>query len=118
MSVHDFMRDYRKQTVSCNRWERIWQERVAFELRPHYTWVTLGKIRALTPGRGDGSAGLDWLCALADKHRVRLEGIVEPFGDNPPMTEWQLDRFYERHGFTIVDAWPNSYIERKALTVN
>jgi hypothetical protein len=109
------MHEYKEATKPRDRWERIWEARVGFELRPHYTWVSLGKIRALYPGRGDGSAGLDWLCGLADRHRVRLWGIVEPFGANAPMTAWQLERFYERHGFKVE---LGSYIERKPLTVN
>lgn len=78
-------------------------------------YVLLSRIQSLHPGKGYGSAALDWLCALADKHQVRLCGIIEPFVPNPPLDTRQLADWYKRHGFTIGKGF---YIERIPLTMS
>lgn len=116
MSVRSFMLEYVNSTKKPG-WHsdsRVWQEKVAFCLEAHWKWVGFRKIRSLNPGRGEGSQGLDWLCALADRHQVRLQGIIEPFGFGPRLNEAQLEAWYLRHGFEVTNGY---YIERKPLMV-
>ena len=96
---------------------RCWRGRVIFRLCPHYGWVSLARIGAIEKGQGHGSAALDWLCALADRHEVRLAGVAEPFGHRvgtkPAMTTKELVAWYRRHGFTVTKGF---YIDREPLS--
>jgi hypothetical protein len=77
MSVRSFMQEFRQSTEQYfYETEWCWRWQVIFTLRPHSRFVTLARIRAIEKGHGHGSAGLDWLCALADRHGVRLSGIA------------------------------------------
>lgn len=113
MGVHSFMEEYRERTTldALNRRQRVWRRSVRFELRPHHSWVTLGRIEAIRPGHGYGSEALDWLCALADRHQVRLQGIIEPFGPIANLTTGHLRDWYERRGFEVTNEY---YIDREA----
>ena len=108
MSVRGFMDEFRAGTTRYSG-PHIWNERVSIIIAPHRTWVTLCRIQALDAGHGDGSAAMKWLCALADKHRVRMSGVAEPFGSRflelPALIVW-----YNKFGFTVTNDY---YIDRE-----
>ena len=103
MSVKTFIREFQKSTEPnpLNNRESIWEETVCFELRPFSGNIRLSNIRALTPGNGDGTEALRWLCALADKHGVTITGTVEPTW-SAPLNKTALKAWYCRHGFKVV----------------
>lgn len=105
------MQEYRQNTVEgVLDIERIWENRVALRMRGRcLPWVTLERIEALEPGRGDGTAALVWLCALSDKHQVRLSGIAEPFGQ-AVMNRKQLLAWYRKFDFKVTNGY---YIDRE-----
>src|ERR1043166_4034132 len=86
--------------VALRTWPK-WNEKAAFEVM--YTAggdVYLGLIMAADPGKGHGAAAIRWLCALADKHGVRLAGKVDRQGTRG-LSQSQLRAWYKRHGFTV-----------------
>jgi hypothetical protein len=62
--------------------------------------VQLHRLWTTEPGKGHGSSILRELCALADRHGVRIQIKATPFGRKPyPMDRAQLHAWYLRHGF-------------------
>ena len=110
MSVRAFMEEYRAGTESITH-SRFWSKCVNISIAPHRTWVTLCRIEALNAGCGDGSRALNWLCQLADKHRVRISGIADPFGSRFLELDKLLD-WYVRHGFEVL-VTDSYYIDRE-----
>ena len=111
MGVHGFMDEYRQGTApAAFPKTRVWRSAVAFDLKPHRRSVELGRIRALR--RGHASSALDWLCDLADRHEVRVQGFIEPFAEKW-LTHEQLVRWYRRHGFEVTRSEGYDYIEHQ-----
>jgi len=106
MSSATFKDEYQAGTYQnpVQRHERVWRNQVAFDMffsnARHV--VRIQCIRSFHRGEGWGSAGLRWLCALADKNDVVLTGVVEPCGDTRPrLTVRQLCKWYRAHGFRV-----------------
>jgi hypothetical protein len=82
--------------------ERVFFHVAAFALQ---VWnvdeILIARIRSLEKGKGYGSMALDWLCALADKHSIRLSGTIEPCGKEPKLNVAQLQSWYRKHGFVV-----------------
>lgn len=107
MSVQSFMREFREHTTQgAFRRTAIWRGAVWITLDPHYRSVGLGRIESTQ--RGFASAALDWLGELADRHAVKMNGVIEPFG-SARLNTVQLTRWYQRHGWTITNG---CYIDR------
>jgi hypothetical protein len=97
--------------------ERVWHSTVGIELCPRWGKVHISAIRTFpsddamgqtgTRGQGNASQALDWLCGLADKHQVTLDGFAKPFGGADPgdkktrFNKRQLMSWYKRHGFIV-----------------
>ena len=64
--------------------------------------VHIHSVRSFAPGEktGAGTAALNMLTALADKHSVTLEGIASKYGGKG-ISNTQLKAWYARHGFTV-----------------
>jgi hypothetical protein len=78
---------------------------------PHPT-VGLEWLQTLQPGKGDGSAAMKMLTALADKHRVRMDlhAGSGPGGVKTSPKKF-LRTFYAKHGFASEGRDP-SYMSR------
>ena len=64
------------------------------------TRITIHRLWTKSPGKGNGSAVLKKICALADTHNVELTLETIPIGRKPhPMTRDELATWYARHGF-------------------
>jgi hypothetical protein len=62
--------------------------------------VTVHRIWTLAPGQGHGSAMLQTICGLADRHGIHIHLKALPFGNKPyPLTRDGLLDWYRRHGF-------------------
>jgi len=62
--------------------------------------VTIHRLWTLEPGRGNGTAVLRAVCALADEHGVELTLKCLPFGRKPyPKSRERLAEWYGRSGF-------------------
>jgi hypothetical protein len=61
--------------------------------------VYFHSIMSPQPSPGLGSKAMLMITELADKHDVRLEGHVHPFGEPPPMNEDRLLMWYSKYGF-------------------
>ena len=108
MSIQSMMREFREQTEPyIFTSTRVWRGVIAFELDPHHRSVGLGRICALQ--HGHASAALDWLGSLADRHGVKMMGVIEPFGE-ARLTRKQLAAWYRRHGWEITNG---CYIDRE-----
>lgn len=79
--------------------------------------VHMEDIRSPIPQKGLGSRALKWLCDLADKHGVTLEGTAKAYrdGDGGTLKNKDLVAWYKRNGFTIGrgDAYEGWSIVRK-----
>jgi hypothetical protein len=110
MSRQSFMQEF-IHTTDLNPMsskERVWQWKVCFwigEMTGYANGVHLKAIRSLERGKSHGSAGLRWLCQLADRHGVSLCGFVQPIytRTQPRLTKRQLKSWYSRYGFIIGD---------------
>lgn len=71
---------------------------VAVEVSPLRGGVHLDEVRALCPGKGEGTKAMRFLTDLADKHGVSLTLFPMPFGNEKMYTD-DLVRFYRKHGF-------------------
>jgi GNAT superfamily N-acetyltransferase len=71
---------------------------VAVEVSPLRGGVHLDEVRALRPGKGEGTKAMRFLAELADKHGVTMTLFPMPFGDQKMDTD-DLVRFYRKHGF-------------------
>jgi hypothetical protein len=111
-SLHDFMQEWWKNTVPnpFNNREQIWGDNsVVIALWPFdKAAIRISSMRSLKRGQGKASLALDWLCDMADKHKVTLRGTVVVF-DKTGLTKRQLKAWYKRHGFTV----KGDNIERK-----
>lgn len=83
-----------------NNRENVWEDRVVFECSPWNGCVRLANIRTVTPGKGDGTLGLLWLCALADKHDVFVTGTIKPTQPKR-LSKTALKKWYARHDFAV-----------------
>lgn len=107
MNLQAFIEDFVAQTQPnpFNERERCWQWRTAIWIERMRTQpaIALKGIRTLGDLRkGNGSAGLAWLCQLADKHEVTLYGVVSPFGTRKyKLNKYELITWYRRHGFIV-----------------
>jgi hypothetical protein len=71
---------------------------VAVEVSPLRGGVHIDEVRALRPGKGEGTKAMRFLAELADKHGVTMTLFPMPFGDQKMDTD-DLVRFYRKHGF-------------------
>jgi hypothetical protein len=88
--------------------ERIYRQTVAIDLHAFDEAIRLSSIGTFERGRGYASVALDWLCSLADQHRVPIIVEAKPYNtaliDNAPLTALdatQLAAWYERRGFKV-----------------
>ena len=102
-----FREEFYKRTTThvCFIHEQVWQSSVAFRLVIPWNngQCFIQSIRTLEQyrGNGSGSRGLKFLTALADKHKIKLYCVIDPFGDKPRMTKPQLKAWYKRNGFVL-----------------
>jgi hypothetical protein len=96
-----FIAEYLAETKDnpLSRNERVWQMRAGFEVSVFNNAVRLSCVRSFERGKGDGSAALDWLCAMADRHGVPIEGSIQPVGDQPRLSSNELRRWYKKRHF-------------------
>lgn len=94
-----FMADYRQGTWAnpINPRERVLAEDAIMEVRPFDGRIHLSFIRAVEKGQGGGSKGLDFLCALADKHGVEMD--LEPEKVGQGLSNAELKKWYQSRGF-------------------
>lgn len=98
-----FMKDFwlhTTQPLVSNR-GRIFNDNVFIECRPFNGGIRINDIMTLYPRTGAGTAGLQFLIGLAEKHGVKLEGTakayhnsLEVIRDSQRLVEW-----YRKHGF-------------------
>jgi hypothetical protein len=70
------------------------------------TRVTIHRIWARAPGKGDGTNMMRTLCELADRFAVEITLKTIPIGRRPyPLDREQLGRWYERFGFLRKGKW-------------
>ena len=71
------------------------------QIIPEYqNQVLIHRLWTLEPRRGNGSAILNDLCEMADRHRIVLKLKALPLGAKPyPFSRDQLVDWYQRHGF-------------------
>jgi hypothetical protein len=105
--LDDFMKDYWEHTTQHPWTEqvRIFQNKVALEVRKFGSKIHIGDISTLAPKSGAGTEALKFLTALADKHGVTLEGIAKAYHtDKSKITSTpRLVQWYQKHGFIIGD---------------
>lgn len=101
--VDAFFQEFYAHTVEnpADRSERIWGGmKCIFHCVPEGTDIYVESIRTVFRGTGNGSAGLKWLCELADRHSITLSLLVWPYGDNQTrLNIQQLIAWYRRYGF-------------------
>ena len=93
---HPFLSFMRVWHGGGDRW-------VAFEIPTHWelhTGIHLAAIQNMNPGDGAGSAALDWLLDLADRHGLPVDGYIERLGTSG-LSHLELRRWYKRHGFHV-----------------
>lgn len=70
------------------------------------TSLTIHRIWAREPGKGDGTTMMAALCGLADQFGVQLMLKTIPIGRKPyPMDAAQLGKWYGRFGFQRRGKW-------------
>lgn len=70
------------------------------------TRITIHRIWAREPGKGDGTNMMRMLCELADQFVVELTLKTIPIGRKPyPMDGEKLGKWYERFGFIRRGKW-------------
>lgn len=97
--------------ASPDNGERIYKKIAGIELEQSNIdkSIRISSIRTFDRGKGHGSVALDWLCVLADKHKVALIGEPIPYNtrirDNRLhksfLNREQLMQWYKRHGFEV-----------------
>lgn len=102
LRAHAFMDDFTAATVQfpLARHLRIWDDRALFEVKAFDGSIRLSCVFSIERGKGDGSAALEWLKALADQHDVCIKGNIDPVGQGG-LTKRQLTGWYRRHSFLI-----------------
>lgn len=67
----------------------------------------LSDIRAISPRSGGGTAGMNMVCAIADKHSVKITLNAQAYldGEGGTMKNIQLINWYKRFGFDIDVDW-------------
>lgn len=106
-ALDNFMADYEAATAEHPfDWRsRIFNNEATFDVSPFGGVIHLGDIRALNPRNGAGTRALKFLCDLADKHGVTLQGTAKAY-DKDRMSTRQLLDWYRKFGF-VED--PDSY---------
>ena len=102
-NLQTFMADYAAGTYQnpFSHAERVWENRAAFEVFIFDGKIHFGFIRSFERGKGYGTAALNWLCALADRHQVTLHASIKPVGPKPRLNANELRAWYKRHGFIV-----------------
>jgi len=112
--LDQFMANFNSQTTPnpLNQAGRIRND-VEYEATAFDGYVYLNLIRSLDQQRGNGSQGLDWFCALADKYGVSIHlDADQPVGVDG-LSQTQLIQWYRRHGFSV--ARDGSYMVRNPM---
>jgi len=76
--------------------------------------IHLGNISSLGDKRsGHGTAALQMLMALADKHGVKLSGTAKAYSKNPEhvQSSKRLAQWYKKNGFKILGGYPEDGYE-------
>ena len=108
--VNEFMDEYDENTWAnpITPDERIHNDAAGLTIRPSGDHIWLDSIRAFTKGAGAGSAALDMVLDLADRHGVVLKGFAEPFGEGglnrADLVAWYKDRGFVFDGNVMVRA--------------
>lgn len=97
-----FMADYLAGTTPLKRAGhlRVWRHTVILDVSPYYGRVYLRRIWAPAVGNGAGTACLQWLTALAGKHKIVIMGHASKFSDVdvPRPSVLKLRAWYKKHG--------------------
>lgn len=91
------LQDFRKyeQAIALINWEGEYIEITKMEKLPE-------------AGRGAAIPLVNFLKTLADKYQLRIRGLVNPYipdpprPDEPPITQEQLEAWYEKCGFQLL----------------
>ena len=99
----------------------VWLGEGYLELFPFNGAVHLAAVFVAIEARrkGLGSRYLKELLEVADKHKVKVECSVKPFGLQDPLTKMgvnQLKAWYKRHGFKPVPKRQHSLIRLPKAT--
>lgn len=78
--------------------ERLWENKAVVECSEWEGKIDVATVRSLEKGEGHGSAALQWLCNLADRHQVPMALDPKPFGDQT-LNKTDLTAWYGRYGF-------------------
>lgn len=105
----EFSREFQSSTDAGSvPGERIYGQTVAIDLHAFGGAIWLSSIRTFERGRDHASVALNWLCGLADRHRVAIIGEAKPYNtaliDDVQLAgldATQLAAWYERHGFKV-----------------
>jgi 8-oxo-dGTP pyrophosphatase MutT (NUDIX family) len=99
-ALGQFMKEFYSQTYAnpLNSGERVWKDLAAFTCRPFDGTIHVNSIRSFEKSKGVGSEALKFLCALADKHKVKVQLVAKQYG-NEGLTTSQLVAWYSRYGF-------------------
>lgn len=102
--------------------EQVWATEVAVKLQymggddPH---IYLASIRALRKREGCGSAGLLFLCQLADRHQITLTGVIQPIkGLTSYRGRCYLRSWYRKFGFTVNKDWTMERLPNEEMVSN
>lgn len=82
----------------------MWDHSVNLTVRPNArdNYIELSSIQAMPVSHGHGGRALQWLCNLADQHRLILKAYPQPFGltaQSPLREAAALSHWYMRRGF-------------------
>jgi len=116
-----FMEEYFSQTYAIDKVWRVWDKKndIIFEVSAFDGKIRLGFIGNIGEERkGNASLALDWLCSLADKHKVSISLGVDPIksfvfktgSKNSGLTKTQLKQWYEKRRFKSVSNKQNEMI--------
>lgn len=101
--IDDFMDDYYDSTQDhpFNDRARVHTPLATTEIHPFGNEIHISDVVAHEPGAG--SAAIEHLKALADKHKVTLSGTAVAYAQSKkhPMTNKQLAGWYKKRGFEI-----------------
>lgn len=106
MTAETFMAEFNAQTDPHPTLpdRRVYLGVVMFEVSAYLGNVHLGEIIALEKRMGYGTTALHWLCELADKHQVVIEGRAFPLkktGGGVGLNMEHLVAWYRRNGFQV-----------------
>jgi hypothetical protein len=101
--IQEFLRETQFNPIDAR--VRIWHDSVGIEIAKFNGRIQLQAIVSLEArGKGHATGALNWLCQLADKHKVDIELHVVPIGKIANegvrrLNKQQLKDWYGRHGF-------------------